>query len=232
MPARHARCQRGHRETVPMNVFGPSAITMEEIPASNALMPPFTTTQTMIGSGQPLSVSTLRKNCVRNSARYCEGRQVLEVGCGAGSGLGYLGTRARRVVAGDYTHELLAMARSHYGPRFPLVRLDGEHLPFRERGFDVVLLYEAIYYLQDAGRFVDEARRVLRPRRGPCTRQASPGRRHRDQTSTRTDQPGPWPPLRPHRHRGPDRRHGLRVTRACGQVLANTFSPEFLFSLA
>ena len=96
-------------------------------------------------------------------ARYCEGRQVLEVGCGAGSGLGYLGTRARRVVAGDYTHELLAMARSHYGLRFPLVRLDGERLPFRERGFDVVLLYEAIYYLQDAGRFVDEARRVLRP---------------------------------------------------------------------
>src|SRR5439155_1653079 len=41
-------------------------------------------------------------------ARYCEGRQVLEVGCGAGSGLGYLGTRARRVVAGDYTCELFA----------------------------------------------------------------------------------------------------------------------------
>jgi len=97
------------------------------------------------------------------AARYCEGKQVLEVGCGAGPGLGYLGASAHRLVGGDYTHELLAMARSHYAHRFPFVRLDGERLPFRERSFDVVILYEAIYYLRDAGRFVEEARRVLRP---------------------------------------------------------------------
>lgn len=96
------------------------------------------------------------------AARHCEGKQVLEVGCGAGPGLGYLGSHARRVVGGDYTHELLALARGHYGRRFPLVCLDAEHLPFHARCFDVVILYEAIYYLRDAGRFVDEARRVLR----------------------------------------------------------------------
>lgn len=96
------------------------------------------------------------------AAHYCDGKQVLEVGCGAGPGLGYLGSHARRVIGGDYTHELLALARGHYGRRFPLVCLDAERLPFRARCFDVVILYEAIYYLRDAGRFVEEARRVLR----------------------------------------------------------------------
>ena len=95
------------------------------------------------------------------AARYCDGKRVLEVGCGAGQGLGYLGSRARQVVGGDYTHELLALARDYYGRHVPLVRLDAERLPFQARSFDVVILYEAIYYLRDARRFIEEARRVL-----------------------------------------------------------------------
>src|SRR3989442_11888436 len=95
------------------------------------------------------------------AARYCDGKRVLEVGCGAGQGLGYLGSHARQVVGGDYTYELLALARDYYGRRFPLVRLDAERLPFQARSFDVVILYEAIYYLRDARRFIEEARRGL-----------------------------------------------------------------------
>jgi len=42
------------------------------------------------------------------------------------------------------------------------VRLDGHALPFADRSFDVVLLYEAIYYLARPDAFVREARRLLR----------------------------------------------------------------------
>ena len=49
-------------------------------------------------------------------------RQVLEVGCGAGQGLGVLAKRAGFVVGGDYTEGLLRAARLHYGGRIPLVR--------------------------------------------------------------------------------------------------------------
>jgi len=97
------------------------------------------------------------------AASLSVGRDVLEVACGAGPGLGYLASKAARVVGGDYTQDLLRVARRHYGTRIPLVRLDAEALPFRARAFDIVILYEALYYLKDADEFVRESWRLLRP---------------------------------------------------------------------
>ena len=95
--------------------------------------------------------------------QYCEGKDVLEVACGSGQGLGLLAGSARFVVGGDYSSPLLETARAHYGGRIPLLRLDGHKLPFRAQSFDVVLLYEAIYYLESPDLFVEECLRVLRP---------------------------------------------------------------------
>jgi 2-polyprenyl-3-methyl-5-hydroxy-6-metoxy-1,4-benzoquinol methylase len=36
------------------------------------------------------------------AAGFCEGKDVLEVACGAGQGLGYLARKAKSVVGGDY----------------------------------------------------------------------------------------------------------------------------------
>ncbi len=95
------------------------------------------------------------------AAQYSTDKRVLELGCGAGSGLGYLRKRARRVVAGDYTENLLRIAQTHYREKIPLLRLDAQSLPFRNQCFDVVILYEAIYYLAKPELFVLEAKRVL-----------------------------------------------------------------------
>ena len=114
-------------------------------------------------------LAVTRENLAMAVSRYSyaasltEGADVLEVGCGQGQGLGWLVRRSRRVVGGDYTPALLAGARRHYGARVPLVRLDGQALPFRSGSFDVVLLLEAIYYLPDTERCARECRRVLRP---------------------------------------------------------------------
>ena len=96
------------------------------------------------------------------AANFSEGKDVLEVGCGAGQGLGYLAKRAKRVFAGDYTEKLIKEAKLYYKKRVPLLRLDAHWLPFRDQSFDIVILYEAIYYLGQPERFFDEARRVLR----------------------------------------------------------------------
>ncbi len=97
------------------------------------------------------------------AAGFCDGKTVLEVACGAGQGLGYLARRAKRVVGGDYTTALLRLARQHSGGALPLVRLDAHALPFTPESFDVVVLYEAIYYLANPSGFCAECRRVLRP---------------------------------------------------------------------
>jgi hypothetical protein len=45
----------------------------------------------------------------------------------------------------------------------PLLRLDAQTLPFRERSFDAVVLFETVYYLRHPAGFVAECARVLRP---------------------------------------------------------------------
>lgn len=97
------------------------------------------------------------------AASFSSGRDVLEVACGAAQGLGLLSKRARRVIGGDRTESLLRIGQRQYAGRVPLTRLDAHALPFADRRFDVVLLYEAIYYLSCPVAFLNEARRVLRP---------------------------------------------------------------------
>jgi ubiquinone/menaquinone biosynthesis C-methylase UbiE len=96
------------------------------------------------------------------AADLARGKDVLELACGAGQGLGLIAGTSKSVVGADYTERLLGMAKRQYGSRVPLVRLDAQVLPFREKSFDVVLLYEAIYYLGDPRAFVAECYRVLR----------------------------------------------------------------------
>jgi SAM-dependent methyltransferase len=128
---------------------------------------PFTTDFTTVteAPGDALRHEALEMLWTRYAfaAEYCRGRHVLEVACGAGQGLGLLAKTAARVVGGDYTERLLGLAKRHYGSRVPLVRLDGQQLPFRSGSFDVVLLYEAVYYLPEPALFLEECRRVLRP---------------------------------------------------------------------
>ena len=100
----------------------------------------------------------------RTAAAFCEGKHVLEVACGSGQGLGYVAAKAGRVIGGDYTEGLLRKAHRHYSGRVSLVQLDAHVLPFRDQSFDVTILYEAIYYLAQPDKFLDECRRVLRDR--------------------------------------------------------------------
>ncbi len=96
------------------------------------------------------------------ASKFCTDKDVLEIGCGAGVGLGYLARRARSLVGGDYTHSLLSCAQLNHQERIPLVRLDAHTLPFKAASFDVVILFEAIYYLARPEEFLKECRRVLR----------------------------------------------------------------------
>src|SRR5438132_1334870 len=94
---------------------------------------------------------------------YCDGKDVLEVACGAGPGLRLLARVARSVTAGDYSREVLKQTDAAHGRVARLQRFDAQFLPFAAGSFDVLLLFEALYYVPAPDRFFAEAKRVLRP---------------------------------------------------------------------
>jgi ubiquinone/menaquinone biosynthesis C-methylase UbiE len=145
-------------------------------PAGGVAMADYSTVTETVGTG--LTREALAMMATRNAyaSEWARGARVLEVGCGAGQGLGRLASTARTVVGGDYTYSLLVGARRHYGARVLLVCLDGQRLPFEAESFDRVLLFEAIYYLADQAAFVRECRRVLAPGGGVMICAANPER--------------------------------------------------------
>jgi SAM-dependent methyltransferase len=97
------------------------------------------------------------------AGQYCVNKDVVEVACGSGQGLGYLFNIANTLEAGDYSEDILAIARRHYGDRILLRRFDARAMPFDDSSKDVIILFEAIYYLPDVEEFVRESKRILRP---------------------------------------------------------------------
>jgi len=100
----------------------------------------------------------------RFALQFCKDKEVLEVACGGGMGLGYLAKVAKKVVGGDIDKNILKYLIEHYKGRdkIEIRELDAHNLPFEDKSFDVVILYEAIYYLAKPEKFVSEAHRVLK----------------------------------------------------------------------
>jgi ubiquinone/menaquinone biosynthesis C-methylase UbiE len=125
--------------------------------------PDFTTITEL--AGDPASREQIQRTYSRYywAGEYARGKEVLEVACGAGQGLGYLASLAKRVVGADVSEPVLATARRHYGSRIQLEQFDAQQMPFADASFDVIIIFEAIYYIPDVRRFMREAHRVLRP---------------------------------------------------------------------
>ena len=94
---------------------------------------------------------------------YCVDKDLLEAACGTGQGLGYLASKARSLKAGDISEQMLERARAHYGNRIKLLKFDAQATPFETNSLDVIILFEAIYYIPSANKFIEECKRILRP---------------------------------------------------------------------
>ncbi|MBW2003733.1 MAG: class I SAM-dependent methyltransferase [Deltaproteobacteria bacterium] len=116
-------------------------------------------------AGDEVTQEQIDRMCNRYywAGEYCAGKDVVEVACGTGQGLGYLDGISRSLEAGDYSDEILPIARKHYGERIKLQQFDAQEMPFEDKSKDVIILFEAVYYIPDAKRFVKECVRVLRP---------------------------------------------------------------------
>jgi len=116
-------------------------------------------------AGDEVTQEQIDRMCNRYywAGQYCSGKDVVEVACGTGQGLGYLSGIARSIEAGDYSEKILSIASRHYGDRIILRQFDAQDMPFEDRSKDVIIIFEALYYIPDADRFVKECARVLRP---------------------------------------------------------------------
>jgi ubiquinone/menaquinone biosynthesis C-methylase UbiE len=91
-------------------------------------------------------------------------KDVLEIGCGAGLGLGHLARAAKKVVGGDIEEKNVTVAREYYKNRKNITvdSMDAHNIPLQKESFDLVLLFETIYYLKDPKRCIQEVTRVLK----------------------------------------------------------------------
>jgi SAM-dependent methyltransferase len=116
-------------------------------------------------AGEPVSAEQLfrLKHRYGWAAGFCRGKDAVECGCGTGPGLGLLQSVSASFEAGDLSRLMVDLARRHYGKRVRITKFSAEALPMADASKDVILLFEAIYYLPDARRFAAECARVLRP---------------------------------------------------------------------
>jgi ubiquinone/menaquinone biosynthesis C-methylase UbiE len=92
-------------------------------------------------------------------------KDVLEIGCGAGYGAGYLSESASHITAVDISNEGV----SQYWDKYTRGNLhfllgDGTHIPFKHSSFDVVMSFQVIEHIEPKFvlGYLREIRRVLR----------------------------------------------------------------------
>jgi 2-polyprenyl-3-methyl-5-hydroxy-6-metoxy-1,4-benzoquinol methylase len=95
---------------------------------------------------------------------YCDGRDVLDAGCGVGYGTVLLAERASSVVGIDRSAEAIEYARRRYKrPNLEFRTGDLLALDLDDASFDAVTSFEVLEHLRDQERFLAELARVLRP---------------------------------------------------------------------
>ncbi|MFG1478518.1 metalloregulator ArsR/SmtB family transcription factor [Xanthobacter sp. V4C-4] len=94
-------------------------------------------------------------------------RALLDLGTGTGRMLEVFAGDIERGLGLDLSPEMLAVARTHLeraGIRHCLLRQgDAYAVPAPRDSFDAVIVHQVLHYLDDAGRALGEAARVLRP---------------------------------------------------------------------
>jgi 2-polyprenyl-3-methyl-5-hydroxy-6-metoxy-1,4-benzoquinol methylase len=131
----------------------------------------------IVGDAQPLSREWFdrverfryaREPYIHAAAQFTRwaGRDVLEIGVGAGTDHLQFARAGARVVGVDLTDMAIETTRHHlglYGTSSDLHRVDAEKLPFDAESFDLVYSWGVIHHAAFPQRVIDEVQRVLRP---------------------------------------------------------------------
>lgn len=100
----------------------------------------------------------------RFAARFTSGLKVLDVGCGTGYGTAILAETASLTIGVDSAPEAIHYAhRAYRRTHLSYTLADCRALPFRDRSFELAVLFEVIEHIREQDRCLSELRRVLSP---------------------------------------------------------------------
>lgn len=107
----------------------------------------------------------LNYQAIRNANLALPGQTVLEIGCGNGLNTTFLARHAQKVVAVDFSDQMLAKARQRVqSETVDFVTADiTEPWRFKESSFDLVVGNLVLEHIDDLSQVYAEAYRVLRP---------------------------------------------------------------------
>jgi ubiquinone/menaquinone biosynthesis C-methylase UbiE len=95
---------------------------------------------------------------------FCRDKDVLELAGGGGQGLGILAEVAHSVIGSDIDEANLSIMKSTYAAwkNIRIEKIDAQKITLQDRSVDVIVFFEAIYYLSDVQAFLRECKRILR----------------------------------------------------------------------
>jgi SAM-dependent methyltransferase len=100
-------------------------------------------------------------------AQFARDRDVYDIGCGSGHGLGTLAAVGPRALVGcDLSGHAVAYARRHYGAVATITRQDAVELAYEDDVADVAICSEVLEHVKDYGRerrLLRELARITRP---------------------------------------------------------------------
>ena len=96
------------------------------------------------------------------ASQFCEGKRVLDVGCGTGYGTSCVGESARFAVGIDLSAQAIRYARRHFSnDKVRFLRMNAESLAFPDGSFDFVISTENFEHLANHRSNLREMARVL-----------------------------------------------------------------------
>jgi 2-polyprenyl-3-methyl-5-hydroxy-6-metoxy-1,4-benzoquinol methylase len=98
------------------------------------------------------------------AAKYAKDKNVLDLGCGVGSGSAVLIKKgASSVVGGDKSTDALAFFVKHYRQKdLSAVCLSGDSLPFCSEKFDLIVAFEVIEHVDKYKTLLEECHKILK----------------------------------------------------------------------
>jgi len=94
------------------------------------------------------------------ASQFCEGKRVLEVGCGSGMGLEYLSNHSKSFDAIEYSEQNVELLEGKGIGSARVIQGDAHDTIFKGHSFDLIIALAMIYYLE-LPRFLKEAKRLL-----------------------------------------------------------------------